>query len=399
VIIGVNGAGKSTVLDTIAMQLCLFASLVTGDSADLEPDERDIQNGREQASLRMMMRAGDGEQLWELRGTRADGFESTGKEQEEQAVALREGLSRDPKAGVPVLCFYPATRAFTGGTSPKGRGPSDARLEVYAHAFSRQLGPFQDFAHWFRSEEDAENEGRVRIRPDYRNPRLVVLRRALERFLSDLGESHFSNLRMERLDATASPRARASIGRLVLDMDGQPLGIDQFSEGQRNTLLLVADLARRLAIANPGLEDPLQGEGIVLIDEIDLHLHPSWQRGIVPALCATFPGCQFIVSTHSPQVLSRIQRKNVFILEGFDLVDVTPHTYGRDANSILAEVMGLSERPRDIEEKIREASRLVDEERLDEAKVALHELTAILGDDDNMVVRLRTLASFLEDRS
>ena len=76
---------------------------------------------------------------------------------------------------------------------------------------------------------------------------------------------------------------------------------------------------------------------------------------------------------------------------------MTPHTYGHDANSILGEVMGVPERPREITEKIRRTSVLIDEERLDEAKAALEELTSLLGDQDHMVVRLRTLMSFLGD--
>jgi len=97
-------------------------------------------------------------------------------------------------------------------------------------------------------------------------------------------------------------------------------------------------------------------------------------------------------------VLSRVPKNNVFVLENFQILEHHPHTYGRDANSILGEVMGLPERPKDIEELIRNASRLVDEEKLDEAKVALQELTNTLGDDDNMVVSIRTLAALLEDR-
>ncbi len=401
VIIGVNGAGKSTVLQAIAMHLSSFSALVTGLAPSLaEPrlGTSDIQVGEERAALEVMLRVGQDEQVWELRGTRTSSFAHVGKGQKEQAEALRESLSRVDNASVPVLCFYPATRAAGAGGAPARRSPPfDARLEAYEGGFSRGLGPFQDFIQWFRAEEDAENEGRLRVDPEYRNPRLVALRRALEGFLGGLGDSHFSNLRMERLGE--SSKGTTKTAEMVLDKDGVRLGIEQFSEGERNTILLVADLARRLAIANPALEDPLRGEGVVLIDEIDLHLHPAWQRGIVPSLCTTFLGCQFIVSTHSPQVLSGVRRDNVFILEDFKLVRVAPHTYGRDANSILTEVMGLSERPREIEEKIRVASMLVDEERLDEAKTALDELKSILGDEDNVVVRLRTLASFLEDRS
>ena len=95
-------------------------------------------------------------------------------------------------------------------------------------------------------------------------------------------------------------------------------------------------------------------------------------------------------------MLSRIPRENVFILEDFNLVRVTPHTYGRDSNSILGEVFGVPERPADIEAKIREVATLLDDERLPEAKAALDELLSILGEHDTEILRLRTVLSFLE---
>lgn len=400
VLVGVNGAGKSTVLDAIAMHLSAFTAMARGlpaQKAEVVLGEADIKTGEKSASVELMLRIGGDEQVWELRATRSR-KNAVSKEIAAQAAALHEGLERAEDASLPVLCHYPATRGLGDGEAHTKRPAQRHRLyEMYERAFGRGFGPFHDFVQWFREEEDAENEGRLRIDPRYKNPRLDVVRRALERFLAELGDGHFSNLRMDRLGAGETPRPTGKPAELVLDKDGVRLAVQQFSEGERNTILLVADLARRLAIANPSLEDPLRGEGIVLIDEIDLHLHPAWQRGIVPALTATFPKCQVIVTTHSPQALSRIPRENVFILEGFDLVRVTPHTYGHDANSILGEVMGVPERPREITEKIRRTSVLIDEERLDEAKAALEELTSLLGDQDHMVVRLRTLMSFLGD--
>jgi predicted ATP-binding protein involved in virulence len=116
--------------------------------------------------------------------------------------------------------------------------------------------------------------------------------------------------------------------------------------------MLVADIARRLAILNPKASSPeevLKGNGIVLIDEIDLHFHPAWQCMVIPGLRATFPNCQFFVTTHSPQVLSNVPKENVFILNVFILEDgqiypADSTTYGRDTNAILAQLMGVSER-------------------------------------------------------
>ena len=86
----------------------------------------------------------------------------------------------------------------------------------------------------------------------------------------------------------------------------EKLALDQLSGGYRAVLALAADLAWRMAQGNPHLDNPLESEAIVLIDEVDLHLHPSWQQRILDDLTRTFPNAQFIVSTHSPQVLTTV---------------------------------------------------------------------------------------------
>jgi predicted ATP-binding protein involved in virulence len=117
----------------------------------------------------------------------------------------------------------------------------------------------------------------------------------------------------------------------------------------------------------------------------------------LPALEATFPGCQFIVSTHSPQVLSRVKGSQVFIFQDFKRVEITPYTYGRDSSSILSELMAFAERPDDVTAKIHDAAELIEAERFDEAKAALKGLGALLGEHDVEVVRLKTVLAFLDD--
>jgi type I restriction enzyme M protein len=398
VLIGVNGAGKSTVLQAIAILLSSFTTLASGagaGAADIKLGEGDVKEGAEGATLSAILRVGEKEQRWE-RFASASRVAAPSDNELAQAQALRDQFLRFETVSVPVLCFYPATRRIGDGSSsrerPFNRFP---QLEAYDGAFAQGLGPFQDFLRWFRQEEDIENEMRLRHDASDRNPRLQVIRRAVEGFLSALGAGRFTDLRMERFSSDAPSRV-AKPAVLVLEKDGVHLWLDQLSEGERGTILLVSDLARRFAEANPAREDPLQGEGIVLIDDLERDLHPGWQRAFLPALCATFPGCQFIVSTHSPQVLGQVHKENVFIFEDFKLVRVAPYTFGHDANSILGEVFGLPERPKEIEDKIRQASILIDEERVEEARAALDELLVILGDHDIEVVRLRTVLSFVE---
>ena len=114
-------------------------------------------------------------------------------------------------------------------------------------------------------------------------------------------------------------------------------------------LALAADLARRMAQGNPHLDDPLLSEAVVLIDEVELHLHPSWQQRILADLGATFPNTQFIVSTHSPQVLTTVKPEHIFELRryggGIVAEPASAPTYGAEAGDVLATVMGVEERP------------------------------------------------------
>ena len=114
-------------------------------------------------------------------------------------------------------------------------------------------------------------------------------------------------------------------------------------------LALSADLARRMAQGNPHLACPLASEAIVLIDEVELHLHPSWQQRVLTDLLRTFPNTQFIVSTHSPQVLTTVKPEHIIALrrEGGHIVagQASVATYGAEAGDVLFAEMGVDERP------------------------------------------------------
>ena len=160
---------------------------------------------------------------------------------------------------------------------------------------------------------------------------------------------------------------------------------------------MVCDIARRLALTNPGTDHARYGKGIVLIDEIELHLHPQWQRDVIPCLHHTFPNIQFIVTTHSPQVLSNVEKEDVRILENFKIVGKTPHTKGRDTNSVLFEIQGVEERPESYKDKLRKLYRLIDEEQTEEAKIILSELTEKFGQNDAEIVRANIHIEYIEE--
>ena len=125
---------------------------------------------------------------------------------------------------------------------------------------------------------------------------------------------------------------------------GERLPFSFLSDGYRNMVALVADVAWRAAVLNPhlGKDAAARSEGVVLIDEIDLHLHPRWQRRVLGNLRRTFPGLQFVTTTHSPQVIASARREEVRVLEKNRLVPLQPFVEGRDTNSLLEGDRGAS---------------------------------------------------------
>ena len=154
---------------------------------------------------------------------------------------------------------------------------------------------------------------------------------------------------------------------MTVDKNGKTFNVAQLSQGEKSLMALVGDIARRLAMMNPELKNPLEGDGIVLIDEVDLHLHPSWQRGIVSRLTKTFPKCQFVLTTHSPLVISDFKSMLVYSLNDGEMTPV-PSQYGNDANNVLMEVMNTCVRDPKIEKKFNDLLGLIQDKKLPEAR-------------------------------
>jgi predicted ATP-binding protein involved in virulence len=183
---------------------------------------------------------------------------------------------------------------------------------------------------------------------------------------------------------------------MVVTKGDVELRLDQLSDGERNLIALAGDLARRLVIANPEHPSPREVEAVILIDEVEQHLHPALQRKVIPSLQRAFPKAQLIVTTHSPQVLSSVPASSVVVLDNFEALPVSAPTQGRDTNAILREVFGVSERPEEEITRIRAIADLIDEARIDEARAALLTLADKLSESDDDVRRLRTRLDFAE---
>lgn len=131
-----------------------------------------------------------------------------------------------------------------------------------------------------------------------------------------------------------------SLDILYTDRSGEKLRVPMknLSDGYKNTIGMIADIAYRMAVLNPQLLDSVLTEtpGVVLIDEIDLHLHPRWQQRILRDLQTLFPKVQFIVSTHAPSVINSVKTENLLVLSKDGDTQLLPgEVYGKDANYII----------------------------------------------------------------
>lgn len=384
VFIGWNGAGKSSVLDAIGHTLMFYF----GRQAN-PIQQQDIKLGEEKASIGLEGR--QGEYAIEIdvsieRGSALLLVSVPPSPEPELNKAIAQRLKADKrKTNIPLVVYYPTNRLVPSSPSiefDERNGEDSSPLDAWKDNL-QAVQQYNSFFRWFRAREDIENEKRLRENPNHRDRGLDAVRGAIERSFPE-----FSNLYVRR-----TPKEEFVIQKQGMS---EVLSIGQLSDGEKGVLIMIADLARRLEIANPKLEDPLQGQGVVLIDEVELHLHPAWQRRIVPALEKTFPGIQFIMTTHSPQVLSRVGREQVFVLEGFEVVEA-PFTFGRDANTLLEDAFDVPERPEEAKEEFRKLYDLMDDaSKQKETEQMLKEVAVKYGDDDPEVLRANMHFTFMK---
>ena len=407
-IAGVNGAGKSTLLRALAVLLSRALPEFTpsrsallyftdddihGDKASLEVTARihienqtinagvqrqraDEEKGDRFVLLRQEESAPASTSFAQLLSARTltGELEASIKETRAALTALKDAPNP------PIAVYFTPERRLPGQprTLPEAK-PFEPSI-AYSRALQDREVELREFMHWFRTQEKlgADNEpSRLRV--------LDTLRHVVKELIPE-----FTNLRVQE-----QPR----LG-FVVDKRGESFYLHQLSDGERGLLALVFDLARRLAIANPDTEDPIaEGVALILIDEIELHLHPKWQRDVLRRLREIFRACQFVVTTHSPLVLGEVPAKCIRFLE-FSEGKISPTTpteaYGMDANRILQEQMEAPARNKTVEGELRRLFELIDQEEFDEARAAIEKLATELGYREPELVRASSLIRFLE---
>lgn len=394
ILIGVNGSGKTTILDALAAGLAPFVEM-------LQPmehaqwsflDKKDVRISgtpkgitpvfEPQYPAKVIERTQSGS--WPItttlkrtgtgRESIIGGFgNSSTTSGEVMQWAVQEGFD----VTLPLVAYYGTERVWQGKAEATNQRDDLSRLAGY-HDCLEPSANLTNMRSWFRRMELLGlQDGQI-------PPALEACKRAILGCLDGFD--------VVRYDARLNDLAARST------KTGLFLGFDQLSAGQRNMLGMVADIAYRAATLNPhfGAEATVQTPGMVLVDELDLHLHPAWQRRIVGALQRAFPRMQFIVTTHSPQVLGAVRHDSILVLEDGRVYHPPAPTFGRDSNSILAEILDVSERPVEAVARIEEVTRLLDDGHYVQARTALDALAKEWTERDPDVVRLRNVLSVVE---
>ena len=389
-IVGVNGVGKTSGLDALSVclsaivkhsnRLRMFAGTFTVD---------DIRIGTDVLTVECGVTIGTAEHSYLIhkpRETSAAQEKKTGMPREqvhdtpERAafVGAQPAPATDKESeGRPLAVLFSTSRAVPSERAPSKGVASGGIAAAFADALMSRELRLGEVAAWMRVQQALKGENAAAGRV------LAAFESAVTRFLPG-----YANL---RVDADARPR-------LLIDRGTTTVAVWQLSDGERGTLALVLDLTRRLSQANPAMTDPAaQAEAVVLIDEIDLHLHPKWQRQIVRNLVAAFPRCQFIATTHSPQVIGEVEHERIQIIANGQVYS-PQHSFGMDSSQVLEEIMDEDPRTQEIKELLSRISVEIGQQQFADARGSLITLVERLGEDDPEVTRLRTLLDFVEGK-
>lgn len=378
VIFGINGTGKSTLLSAINYCFWIWLNRLNPaqGTAYRSFDAKSVHYGSSNLEIGCVVETSDRTHELFRRYTKSHiGKKAaslyTKKEYDEFVDCFRD-LYLAADENMPVFVNYGTNRAVLDIPLRIRQKHQFSKLTALERAIENELD-FRTFFEWYRNQEDIENEYiRETGKRSYQDKYLKCVRYAIESMIDNV-----SDLKVKR-----SPL------RMVVKKGKSEIAVDQLSDGEKCTLALFGDLARRVAMANPNRDNPLEGSGIVLIDEVELHMHPSWQRRVLTVLRKVFPNIQFIVTTHSPQVLGEVH-DDFMVLK----LSTTPEgdgnteqvlTYGRDSNWILKYDMDTLERAKPVLMKFKDFYDALDRSNYEEAQKVLDDLQQVIGEDPEL---------------
>lgn len=446
VIVGNNGAGKSQILQALATSLSCFVSKLVSDTDGFDIDKALIKNGKNDVEINVLVDFGENnprpygpieDAYWTISNVkdgRINSFHKSTKELKKTVRNFRLNLTSKDGFSLPIVSFYPVDRGVNSTFMEISKNFISDQLTAYENALESSVS-FESFFAWFREREDVENEesrtiqnlaiDEIKESNSLIHSSLALLEKNKERLNTETNRAENEKL-IKTLNRVIELRnygteqikqginitdkslecVRSSIKRfvnfenlrirrqgtptMIVEKDGEELDVNQLSQGEKSLLALVGDIARRLALLNPSLDNPLEGEGIVMIDEVDLHLHPKWQHDLIDKLVKTFPNVQFILTTHSPHVISDRNDILLYSLEDGELIEM-PNVYGEDVNTVLTKIFDVDIRDSKVEKQFTIIRRAISNHYYDEADKKIDELAKQLPLDNLELLKCRLM--------
>lgn len=388
VIVGDNGAGKSSLLDSISIAIGTFLAGFDGIPG-VGISKNDAMNKCYdmgsvidlQAQFPVSIQASgtmNGHSItWKRELNSTEGRTTIGEAKE--LIQISEDFQKRVRAGdktaiLPLLSYYGTGRLWAQKKEKKASKQIEkfSRLDGYTDCLAAESND-KLMMKWFEKMTIQEAITK-NVSPEFSAVKQAVCK-CYESITKQNDISVQFNLDTHGIDILFTDNNGTHMRHPMKDL----------SDGYKNTLSMIADIAYRMAILNPQLlgEVLTNTPGIVLIDEVDLHLHPVWQQRILKDLQSIFPAVQFVVSTHAPSVISSVKKENLLILsdaeQGHQPID---ESYGRDANSILTSIMSADERPKEIKELFQDFYLAIHEENYTECEEKLKKIEQLIGPND-----------------
>lgn len=320
--IGDNGAGKSAILDAIVLLYSwLNAKFNSPKRRGKSIRKDDVRSGADYCFLSIEV---------EHKGRNANWSILKGRAPEKRSdIAMIDGFAQyireNNEDGRFMFSYYGVNRNITSIAVDKQLYGKKKEKDTAYNTFANT--GWKPFFNWYFERENEENRMKARFNPQYHDDSLDTIRECLKEVFPN-----YRNLRVEDRPT-----------RFMIEKGGNEINFERLSDGEKCYITLVLDIARRLSLQNNEDNSVLDGEQIVLIDELDLHLHPAWQLMVISNMEQKFPNCQFFVTSHSPLVLSSLaeQDKLVVLRDGAEL-ELSDIPYGDNGDYILKRFFGLN---------------------------------------------------------
>lgn len=385
-LIGDNGVGKTSILEALTIVLSIFFNGITGvakkgiSASQVRIDTHVV--GDASRSIRYCTpviitsnyKIVDADFSGEVsRRDQTNGSKTRyiGKEITEYASSL----VNNPQKQLPLLCYYSTQRLLPPKREDLSTGSKNKlndRRCGYIGCLDENLD-IKALKSWCLKMEMTAFQKEEKIK-EYEAFKRMVSR---------------TMVKMSDLDTEPGIAYSREFEDMVYMIEGVSIPINYLSAGYQSLLWMVMDMAFRLALLNPELEDFSEATGIVMIDEIDMHLHPKWQWKVVGALKETFPGIQFIIATHSPIIISSCKDANLIAIDSRQNVTYLEDAYAYSIYDVLEFRQGSDGIPQNLKTLYSLFDEALNNEDYEQAQRVLDNMETEYGENNSEVKRAK----------